>query len=195
MAQIRAKAAAKGAKVTLDIAGDVRFGARFKVSVQPGTTNRIVIGPGSEFQDDVLIFLLGGSLLLGPGTTIRRGVVLHVGGEIELVGRNLISYYSVLHCDERIRLDEMSALAEHCTIADSRHFHDDSGKAFRYNLETSPVLIGRNVWVSNKAAILMGTTIGDEAIVAAAAVVVRDVPAGAVVGGIPAKVISSSSGS
>lgn len=50
-------------------------------------------------------------------------------------------------------------------------------------------MIGNDVWIGADAKILGGVTIGDGAIVAAGAVVVRDVPAYAIVGGVPAKVL------
>lgn len=54
---------------------------------------------------------------------------------------------------------------------------------------TAPVKIGDNVWIGLGATILKGVTIGDYAVVATHAVVVKDVPAHAVVAGNPAKVI------
>ncbi len=57
----------------------------------------------------------------------------------------------------------------------------------RRGFETAPIKIGRNVWVGAKATILMGVTIGDNAIVGANSVVTRDVPAGATVAGAPAR--------
>ena len=53
----------------------------------------------------------------------------------------------------------------------------------------APIRIGRNVWIGSHATILPGVTIGDHAIVAAGAVVTKDVPADMIVGGVPAKVI------
>jgi hypothetical protein len=52
-----------------------------------------------------------------------------------------------------------------------------------------PVKIGNNVWVGAHATILQGVTIGDNAIIAAGAVVAKDVPANVIVGGVPAKII------
>lgn len=52
-----------------------------------------------------------------------------------------------------------------------------------------PIVIRRNAWIGAAVTILPGVTIGENAIVAAGAVVSRDVPANAVVAGIPAKVI------
>lgn len=52
-----------------------------------------------------------------------------------------------------------------------------------------PVKIGNNVWIGGKAIICPGVTIGDNVVVAAGAVVVKDVPSNVVVGGNPAKII------
>ena len=53
----------------------------------------------------------------------------------------------------------------------------------------APILLGKNVWVGSNATILQGVTIGDNAVVAAGAVVTRDVPANTIVGGVPAQII------
>ena len=53
----------------------------------------------------------------------------------------------------------------------------------------APIVLGKKVWVGSNATILQGVTIGDNAIVAAGAVVTKDVPANTIVGGVPARVI------
>lgn len=52
-----------------------------------------------------------------------------------------------------------------------------------------PIVIGQNVWISANATVVPGVTIGDNAVIAAGAVVTKDVPKNAVVAGVPAKVI------
>ena len=59
----------------------------------------------------------------------------------------------------------------------------------RHDLIAKPIHIGKNVWIGAHATILQGVTVGDNAVVAAGAVVTRDVPPGTVVGGVPAKFI------
>lgn len=59
----------------------------------------------------------------------------------------------------------------------------------RGNMFPAPVKIGNRVWIGAHATILSGVTIGDNSIVAAGAVVTKDVPANVVVGGVPAKII------
>jgi len=59
----------------------------------------------------------------------------------------------------------------------------------RHNVYTRPILIKRNAWIGASAVILPGVTIGENAIVAAGAVVSKDVPDNTIVGGVPAKII------
>ena len=66
--------------------------------------------------------------------------------------------------------------------------HDLNPKGNRKN-HYAPIRIGAHVWIGSNATILPGVTIGDWAVVAAGAVVARDVPAMTVVGGVPAKVL------
>ena len=53
----------------------------------------------------------------------------------------------------------------------------------------APIDIGQKVWIGSNVTILPGVTVGDWAVIAAGAVVTKDVPAYTVVGGVPAKVI------
>ena len=59
----------------------------------------------------------------------------------------------------------------------------------RKNTYPAPIVLGKNVWVGSNSTILQGVTIGDNAVVAAGAVVAKDVPSNVVVGGVPAKII------
>ena len=52
----------------------------------------------------------------------------------------------------------------------------------------APIVLGKNVWVGSNATSLQGVAIGDNAVVAAGAVVTKDVPANTIVGGVPARV-------
>jgi acetyltransferase-like isoleucine patch superfamily enzyme len=61
----------------------------------------------------------------------------------------------------------------------------------RQTLQLKSILIKRNAWIGTAATILPGVTIGENAIVAAGAVVSKDVPANTVVGGVPAKIIKT----
>ncbi|WP_055046095.1 DapH/DapD/GlmU-related protein [Devosia sp. A16] len=59
----------------------------------------------------------------------------------------------------------------------------------RNGIVKKPITIGNNVWIGAAATILPGVTIGDNAVVAAGAVVSRDVPANTIAAGVPARVL------
>lgn len=61
----------------------------------------------------------------------------------------------------------------------------------RHSLTVAPIHIKKNAWIGANATIMQGVTIGENAIVAAGAVVTKDVPEGTIVGGIPAKIIKA----
>lgn len=80
------------------------------------------------------------------------------------------------------------------TITDNAHGSTDKDQllaqpSVRTLQSKGPVTIGKNVWIGDKATILPGVEIGDGAVVAANAVVTKNVPAYCVVAGIPAKII------
>ena len=83
------------------------------------------------------------------------------------------------------------------TISDNNHGSTDFDTLHEVSVNRKlytkgPVIIGNNVWIGDKATILGGVTIGDGAVIAANAVVTKDVPAYSVVGGNPARVIKCS---
>src|SRR5690242_1133893 len=61
----------------------------------------------------------------------------------------------------------------------------------RRQIFAAPIVIERGVWICAGATLLHGVTVGEDSVVAAGAVVTRDVPAGVVVGGVPARVLRS----
>lgn len=81
-------------------------------------------------------------------------------------------------------------LAQGITVTALNHnFEDTTRRIDQQGVSTKPVVIGDDVWIGANAVILPGVTIGPHSVVAAGAVVTRDVPPGCVVGGVPAKVI------
>ena len=90
-----------------------------------------------------------------------------------------------IRCTESISIGEHVAISHDVTIMDSdAHMIDEVDY-----VKTKPVRIGNHVWIGTKATILKGVSIGNGAIIAAGAVVTRDVPAHTLVAGVPAKVI------
>ena len=85
-----------------------------------------------------------------------------------------------------IIIDDGALIGHGVVLATLNH---DLAPSKRQQLHPAPIHIGKNVWIDANAVICAGVTIGDNAVVAAGAVVVRDVEANTVVGGVPAKVI------
>ena len=59
----------------------------------------------------------------------------------------------------------------------------------RHMLHSAPIHIGKRVWIGSNVVITKGVTIGDNSVIAAGAVVTKDIPANVVAGGVPARVI------
>ena len=89
----------------------------------------------------------------------------------------------VLSLGNGVSIGDRTLISWDCCIMD-RDYHAIGGSE-----NMKPVHIGKHVWIGCKATILKGVTIGDGAVIAAGAVVTKDVPANAVVGGNPAKII------
>ena len=83
-------------------------------------------------------------------------------------------------------------LGDGCLIGHNVVFatlNHDMNPEKRAAMTPAPIVLGKRVWVGSNSTILQGVTIGDNAIIAAGAVVTKDVPANTVVGGVPAKFI------
>ena len=81
-------------------------------------------------------------------------------------------------------------LAQGITVTALNHnFKDTTRRIDEQGISTKPVVISDDVWIGANAVILPGVTIGRHVVVAAGAVVTKDVPDNCVVGGVPAKVI------
>ena len=81
-------------------------------------------------------------------------------------------------------------LAQGITVTALNHnFEDASKRIDEQGISTKPVVIGDDVWIGANAVVLPGVTIGSHCVVAAGAVVTKDVPDHTLVGGVPAKLI------
>lgn len=85
-----------------------------------------------------------------------------------------------------IKIGDGVLIGHNVVLATINHDIDPSKRS---DMKLAPIVIGNNVWIGANATILPGVTIGDGAIIAAAAVVTKDVPTNVIVGGIPAKII------
>ena len=143
-----------------------------------------------------------GQIHLGAGTMVSTWCTLAAGYSPDqdtvppralVIGdRCVIGMRSGIVAHESIEIGDDVVIASGVSILDHDHrTHVSDGHLVVENLEftTAPIRIGSNVWLGDKVTVLKGVTIGDDVIVAANAVVTKDVPSGTVVGGIPATVI------
>lgn len=99
-----------------------------------------------------------------------------------------IDDHSVIDVSGELTIGDEVAIGPMCVIYTHDHDHTgDHGAAWKGGVTLGSVRIGNGVWVGARVTILPGVSIGDRAVVGAGAVVTRDVRAGAVVLGVPAK--------
>lgn len=112
-------------------------------------------------------------------------VILFKNSKLQLGKNSFINSGCKIRCHKCITIGDDCAISHDFTIMDSNaHFlNGDDG--------TSPVVIGSNVWIGTRVTVLSGVHIGDGAVIAAGAVVTKDVPPRCVVGGVPARVIKN----
>ena len=122
---------------------------------------------------------------LGHGTKIRchEGVV-EIGAKTVLGQECTISAY------QHVSIGRECVIADRVMLIDFDHGVVEVDRPIRLQgIYKRDVRVGHNVWIGYGACILRGVTVGDNAIIGTNSVVTRDVPANAVVGGVPAKVI------
>ena len=102
--------------------------------------------------------------------------------------------FNHITCANRVTIGDRCLTGKWVTITDNSHGRTDSETLMTAPIKRSlfskgPVIIGDNVWIGDKATILPGVTIGNGAVIAANAVVTKDVPAYSVAAGNPARFI------
>lgn len=81
-------------------------------------------------------------------------------------------------------------LAQGITITALNHKFEDKEKFIdEQGINTTPVTIGNDIWIGANAVVLPGVTIGDHSVIAAGAVVTKNIPSHSLVAGVPAKII------
>ena len=96
---------------------------------------------------------------------------------------------SFINSDCKIRCHKEIIIGEDCAVSHDFTIMDSDAHELDGSINVEPVHIGNHVWIGTRATILKGVTVGDGAVIAAGALVTRDVPAKTLVGGVPAKVL------
>ncbi len=123
---------------------------------------------------------VGANFGLFPPFYADYGMNIHIGDNV------FINSGCCFQDQGGIFIGDNALLGHQVVIATLNHAADPSRRG---DMTAAPVHIGRNVWIGAHATILPGVTVGDGAIVAAGAVVTKDVPPKTVVGGVPARIL------
>jgi maltose O-acetyltransferase len=125
----------------------------------------------------------------GSGINVEAGAYFGTGSELSIGDRSGLGIKSFLIGPITIGADVI--MAPEVVILTQNHRIDDTTKTIREQDDKAPepVVIENNVWIGMRAMILPGVHVGTGAVIAAGAVVTKDVPPLAVVGGCPARVL------
>jgi len=105
---------------------------------------------------------------------------------IEIGDNTFINTGTIITSRRHIKIGKNCHIANQVIMMDD-DFHDVGKREAKSGKEA--ITIGDNVWIATRATILKGVSIGEGAVIAAGAVVTKDVPAFTLVGGVPAKFI------
>lgn len=161
----------KGAKININNGGQLHLNKSFS---QP------------EIGQGILKLLENATINVNNSFDIYSGheIAVMPGATLNL-GSGYMNFNAKIRCHQEITIGENVALSENLTIWDS----DGHEVVESENPKTQAIKIGNHVWIGVNVTILKGVTIGDGAIIAASAVVNKDIPAACLAGGVPAKVI------
>ncbi|MCB1164411.1 MAG: acyltransferase [Candidatus Krumholzibacteriia bacterium] len=124
---------------------------------------------------------------MGPGARIHVGVHFGKGRGLSLGARSYLGRDSFIGLNAPVRIGAAVMGGPGVMIFTSNHGMDPSRLMIDQPLIPAPVTIEDDVWLGARCIILPGVTVGRGAVIAAGSVVTKDVPPGAIVGGIPAR--------
>ncbi len=134
---------------------------------------------------------------VGRFAVIRpTNVLLDEAGEGLSVGdHSNIGAYSYIGCSGHIRIGNNVMTGPRINLlAENHNFEDRSRPIKAQGVHRSSIVIGDDCWIGANVTIVAGVRIGEGSVIAAGAVVTRDIPAGSIAAGIPAKVLRKRGG-
>lgn len=147
-----------------------------------GDSDRIVIGGNSHIRGELMTFGHGGRISIGEWCYVGEGSRIWSAASITIGNRVLISHSANI-------FDSLT----HPLQASARHQQVrqifEHGHPRKMSLEENPVRICDDAWIGAGAFVLRGVTVGEGGVVAAGAVVTKDVPPYSIVAGNPAVVV------
>jgi acetyltransferase-like isoleucine patch superfamily enzyme len=161
---------------------------------------RLLTGSGRRWRTEGFLFFgreleieiapkgrvdFGGFVWIGDRTKIR----CHEG-LVEIGQKTVLGQECTITAYQHIRIGEQCVIADRAMFIDFDHGVVEVERPIReQGIYKRDVEVGSNVWIGYGACILRGVRVGDNAVIGTNSVVTRDVPANAVVGGIPARVL------
>ncbi|MGE0067847.1 MAG: DapH/DapD/GlmU-related protein [Solirubrobacterales bacterium] len=161
---------------------------------------RVLTQAGRRWQTTGFLFLGRRlELQIGRKGSIRFGRFVWIGdgskircheGEVEIGDKTVIGQECTISAYQRVRIGSECVIADRAMFIDFDHGVVEVERPIRLQgIYKRDVLVGSNVWIGYGACILRGVSVGDNSVIGTNSVVTKDVPANAVVGGIPARII------
>jgi len=164
----------------------VRLGRKLLRHRRLHTDGLAFIGPGV-----VLEIGRKGRIELGRWSWVGHGSKLRAHeGVVSIGAKTVLGQECTLSAFQHVSIGRECVIADRVMLIDFDHGTVEVDRPVRQQgIYKRDVRVGNNVWIGYGACILRGVTVGDNAVIGTNAVVTIDVPANAVVGGVPARVI------
>jgi acetyltransferase-like isoleucine patch superfamily enzyme len=161
---------------------------------------RLFSAAGWRWRTNGLLFLGRGlEMRIAPSARVDFGRFVWIGdgtkircheGVVEIGEKTVLGQDCTISAYQRVRIGEQCVIADRAMFIDFDHGVVEVERPIRsQGIYKRDVEVGSNVWIGYGACILRGVRVGDNSIVGTNSVVTRDVPANAVVAGIPARII------
>lgn len=149
----------------------------------PRNKNKIKIGNNSVVEGKLVVFKYGGEIIIGDNVYIGLNSNIWSGEQVT-IGNNILISHNVNIIDTNSHeIDHIERAERFRSLVKYGHPKDKA------SIITNKIKIGDYVWISFGATVLKGVSIGEGAIIAANAVVTKDVAPFTLVAGNPAKVV------
>ena len=154
------------------------------------------IGPRCRFEK--IGFRQCDEIEIGTHVAITHGTMLYPhlrtadtppGRKIVIHNRVFINAFCFFDAGKRIEIEDGVMIGPYVYITDGDHGNDPNRLRQTQPMQLAPVVIREGAWLGAHVCVLKGVTIGKHAVVGAGAVVTKNIPDGAVVGGVPARVL------
>jgi acetyltransferase-like isoleucine patch superfamily enzyme len=171
--------------------------AAIECGVRLRFANHIRLGRGSYLDQGVYIHACPNGVVIGAGTLVMYGAVLHVYNFRDLphagihIGQDsLVGEYTVIRGQGGVTIGDRVYTSPFVQIVAVNHVFDDPTRPFvEQGITAEGIRIEDDVWIGAGAIITDGVRVGQGAVVAAGAVVTQDVPPHSMVAGVPARVV------